>query len=1219
MRRKLLILLGLFGCHYAAMAQCSISGKSKVCLGDMASYELTGATVSNAKWKFGDGFSSNDIKARHLYRKAGTYTVSCEANLSTGGSCTATYQVEVLNLPVPSFSRFGKLDSCQFVNNICFKDNSKPAVPGQNIVKRLIVWGDGAFDKSADPANEPDLCHTYVTSDNFRLKFEITDIYGCKSSSTTRVRIIPGPQAVLSPEITYPQCGKVKLCFRNESDIPAKSRNAYVWSVNGQNFSRTDKTTECYESNTKKTFNVYLKVVTMGGCVSELRDTVIVDPNPLNTWLDGMSEICYGGDGFSPKFWIGGDKDVNWKWYINGEHYKYDGDTIRYKPKDLGLYPGKHTMSVEVKRGPCTQNHSVNFTVKGPVADFRMANRVQCSMDRKVFMWDDTKLSNKNKASWHWWIDDPFGENCVAWRSKGQNLNKNCNESHDWYHKHMFTTNNTVYEVGMSVFDSIKGCGDTARRLVLKACPKFCDGAEITICQGDRFLERSEYDDPQTKPISFSLDSGRTFMPYHSRVFAPYQGLYGVFLVFRKAKPDSAADFGTDSLLTFIDTTKGTDTLFFRDLLRVIPLRDTVFKVHYSGLNPKTVKLIPDVKLFLPGDRIRITWADKSITDTTFTDSTMVDSFTHKYYHRSYDGLVRMEFWNYRGCSDTALLRIKWGLEAEIDLRNYKCGSLNVCFEPKVMDYRTDEYWTEKDRQKRYFKWNFGDSTAEDTSSFSPCHLYPKPGRYLVTLRVSDSLGNWDTASRWLILQEIVAGVTSESKEFYCSEIKQLFDSSYLRVFDPNDGIISYLWDFGEETFTTVEKDPFHTFENGGTYRVVHVVMSRSGCADTTEFIVNITGSNAAFDLLTDTVGCAPFRVSFRNRSKDCKQYIWQYGDHENTTHSTNKTGTDTFIYRGHGRFSVTLIGIDTFYNPNTGNAYYCNSFYPSEDSPTIITVLPSPKTGLAGPDTLCVGSTAEFISLSENLYQTDDWHFEPDDTIGSLAPGKKVKRHFPQAGVYNLWLKPWYKIYPGQPRCFDSAHKKITVLDVTADFDIDPKSVDPVFTFRNKTTPMDKTSFTWSFGQLNSADNFSHDVHPTHDYYPERDTFNACLIAVIPFGCRDTICKTIISDYFEDIRLANVFTPNDEDDLNNDWDIVIDGERLYKLRIFNRWGELVFESDKDTEEGETGNWNGNVMNTGAQCPEGTYFYQFTYAFSRGNPPVKTVSGSINLIRGRGR
>ena len=529
------------------------------------------------------------------------------------------------------------------------------------------------------------------------------------------------------------------------------------------------------------------------------------------------------------------------------------------------------------------------------------------------------------------------------------------------------------------------------------------------------------------------------------------------------------------------------------------------------------------------------------------------------------------------------------------------------------MDYMIQRKWYESDNFRRYLKWDFGDSTAVSTD-YAACHTYARPGKYKVKLVVTDSIGHSDSIYTDVLIQKVVAGIMPESKEFYCSEIKQMYDSSYLLVYDRDDAITDYLWDFGEGTFTTIEKDPFHTFENGGEYHVSHVVISRKGCTDTTDFLVKISGSQAAFDIVGDTVGCAPFLVTFLNRSKYCRQYIWEYGDHNNTIHQTDKTGNDTFRYQKAGRFTVSLIGIDTFYNKYTGNAYYCNSFYPDPDSPMYITVLPSPKTGLLGPDTICAGSNAVFNSLSEIDYKTDVWQFEPDTAKIYKKPATTQMKRYNQAGVYSVWLRPQYPIYPGQPRCFDSAVKKLTVLDVTADFEIDPKSQDPIFTFKNRSNPLN-ASFIWNFGQPSSPTNSSTEVHPTHDFFPDRDTFSVCLYAVIPAGCRDTLCTSVKVDYFEELRLANVFTPNEEDDLNKQWDIVIDGERLYVLRIFNRWGELVFESEKDAERGEAGNWNGQVMNTGAQCPEGTYFYQFTYAFVRGQQQPRTVTGSINLIR----
>ena len=52
-------------------------------------------------------------------------------------------------------------------------------------------------------------------------------------------------------------------------------------------------------------------------------------------------------------------------------------------------------------------------------------------------------------------------------------------------------------------------------------------------------------------------------------------------------------------------------------------------------------------------------------------------------------------------------------------------------------------------------------------------------------------------------------------------------------------------------------------------------------------------------------------------------------------------------------------------------------------------------------------------------------------------------------------------------------------------------------------------------------------------------------------------------------------------------------GMRLPTLVIFNRWGSEVFNSK--TIENWKCEWNGQVQNTGALCPAGSYFYLLDY------------------------
>lgn len=102
----------------------------------------------------------------------------------------------------------------------------------------------------------------------------------------------------------------------------------------------------------------------------------------------------------------------------------------------------------------------------------------------------------------------------------------------------------------------------------------------------------------------------------------------------------------------------------------------------------------------------------------------------------------------------------------------------------------------------------------------------------------------------------------------------------------------------------------------------------------------------------------------------------------------------------------------------------------------------------------------------------------------------------------------------------------------------------------------------------------------------------------------RDTL---IISDLGCDCNVwaPNVFTPNG--DLENDFFAPnVDCQLVdYKLEIFNRWGDPVFQTNNQST-----NWNGNV--NGTPAPEGVYFY-VVYTESLSNR--EKLSGYVSLYR----
>lgn len=78
----------------------------------------------------------------------------------------------------------------------------------------------------------------------------------------------------------------------------------------------------------------------------------------------------------------------------------------------------------------------------------------------------------------------------------------------------------------------------------------------------------------------------------------------------------------------------------------------------------------------------------------------------------------------------------------------------------------------------------------------------------------------------------------------------------------------------------------------------------------------------------------------------------------------------------------------------------------------------------------------------------------------------------------------------------------------------------------------------------------------------------------------------------FRELVFSNYFTPNG--DGHNDTFIIqnIENYPNGKLRIFNRWGELVYEASPYQND-----WNGKanagVVLMGGDCPEGVYLFQF--------------------------
>ena len=104
--------------------------------------------------------------------------------------------------------------------------------------------------------------------------------------------------------------------------------------------------------------------------------------------------------------------------------------------------------------------------------------------------------------------------------------------------------------------------------------------------------------------------------------------------------------------------------------------------------------------------------------------------------------------------------------------------------------------------------------------------------------------------------------------------------------------------------------------------------------------------------------------------------------------------------------------------------------------------------------------------------------------------------------------------------------------------------------------------------------------------------------------GCRDTACIDIVI-LCGDIFVPSAYSPNN--DGHND-DLAIFGNCITEIefRIFDRWGEMVFET-RDVN----GKWDGKY--TGYAVTAGVFVYQLKAKLKNGESVSKT--GNITVVK----
>jgi gliding motility-associated-like protein len=154
-------------------------------------------------------------------------------------------------------------------------------------------------------------------------------------------------------------------------------------------------------------------------------------------------------------------------------------------------------------------------------------------------------------------------------------------------------------------------------------------------------------------------------------------------------------------------------------------------------------------------------------------------------------------------------------------------------------------------------------------------------------------------------------------------------------------------------------------------------------------------------------------------------------------------------------------------------------------------------------------------------------------------------------------------------------------------------------------------TQYIWNFGDTSPL---SSDENPSHDYTGnEIGIYDVTLIAFSPAGCTDTAYSTI--QIYEEVifYVPNTFTP-DNDTYNPTFKPIFTSGYDpfdYSLYIYDRWGELIFESH-NTEVGWNGTYGSNQEIDMVQ--DGTYTWKIEFKVTK-NDERRMEVGHVNVIR----
>jgi gliding motility-associated-like protein len=477
--------------------------------------------------------------------------------------------------------------------------------------------------------------------------------------------------------------------------------------------------------------------------------------------------------------------------------------------------------------------------------------------------------------------------------------------------------------------------------------------------------------------------------------------------------------------------------------------------------------------------------------------------------------------------------------------------------------------------------WQYSDKSSEH-ADFPKNKSFSQAQKFSIKLNVTDIFGCTDSLLKWVDVRNGPVVDFSINDPSQC-ENSQNFNFNY-RPIKTNDSIVNTEWRILSQSYLNQSTYSSNAFPLGKT-SIQLILNTKYGCPGLNNKFIVVNPIPKANFSINQTIQCFDgHQFNFTNNSTvasgSIKTNAWSFGD-LSTSSAVNPSGK---TYSTFGKYTVQLnIESDSLCTDNTSQNIEIN---------------PNPSINIENIKPVCLGQSTSFNSLSSltNGQITNyNWDFG-DNTIGKDS---STQHTYSNSGLFKVTLSAKSDKGCLASKTFPNAAEVYPLPSAQFDYSLEEgEQNNSLLKFKNQSFPSPLKSL-WNFASFGKA------INDTALSIEDTVTVKANLLVTDINGCIDQINKLVFASGPMLLFVPNAFTPN-KDQLN---DFFNPSGRIsvkqYHLYIYNRWGELLFES-KDPKLA----WDGNYKNE--TCPQDVYTYWIDLVDVFGKR--KTYRGTFTLL-----